>query len=55
MQIGDLVTRINGQPVANWTLPRYEQLVAAGGAITFTFLNGRTETDEKIPVLELVP
>ena len=52
---GDLVTRINGEPVAKWDLLRYEQLVATADAITFTFLNGTAESDTRIGVFELVP
>ena len=53
---GDLVTRINGEPVAKWNLLRYEQLVATADAITFTFLNGTKESDPvRIGVFELVP
>ncbi len=55
MQIGDLVIRINGELVARWNLPRYEQLVAAGGEITFTFLLGNNETEKIVGVFELVP
>jgi hypothetical protein len=54
-QPGDLVTRINGEPVAQWSFQRYEQLVGAGGEITFTFLNGHTETEKRIPIFALVP
>lgn len=52
---GDLVTRINGEPVAKWDLPRYEELVAKAGEISFTFLTGNTETEKRMKVFELVP
>ncbi len=52
---GDLVTRINGEPVASWNLLRYDQLVATANDIVFTFLNGTTETETRIAVFELVP
>lgn len=55
VQSGDLVTRINGEPVSQWTFQRYEQLVAAGGEIAFTFLNGHDETEKRIPIFTLVP
>ena len=55
VQTGDLVTRINGEPLAKWDLIRFEQLVATADAITFTFLNGTAETEKKIGVFELVP
>ena len=52
---GDLVTRINGEPVAKWDLRRYEQLVAGAGEITFVFLNGNSESAKKVGVFALVP
>jgi hypothetical protein len=55
IQPGDLVTRINGDPVARWDLMRYEQLVAGASEITLTFLNGTSETEKRVAVFELVP
>jgi hypothetical protein len=55
IQTGDLVTRINGESVAKWDLRRYEQLVATGTEIAFTFLNGNAETEKRVRVFELVP
>ena len=55
VQTGDLVTRINGESVAKWDLRRYELLVAAGGDIAFTFLNGNTESEKRVGVFDLVP
>ena len=55
VQTGDLVTRINGEPVAQWDLRRFEQLVATARSITFTFLNGTAEKNTTLPVFELVP
>ncbi len=55
VQPGDLVTRINGEPVAQWDLRRFEQLVASARSITFTFLNGTTEKNTTLSVFDLVP
>lgn len=55
VQRGDLVTRINGEPVAKWNLRRYEQLVASATDIAFTFLNGNRETERRVKVFDLVP
>lgn len=55
VQLGDLVTRINGEPVARWDLRRYEQLVATASEITFAFLIGTVESEKKVGVFELVP
>jgi membrane-associated protease RseP (regulator of RpoE activity) len=52
---GDLITRINGEPVARWDFRRYARLVAEAREITFTFLNGTRETEKRLPVFELVP
>jgi hypothetical protein len=54
-QIGDLVTRINGEPVASWSTQRYGQLLANAEQITYTFLYGTTETARRLDVVELVP
>jgi hypothetical protein len=55
VQTGDLITRINGEPVARWDLVRYEQLVTGATEITFTFLNGNTESEKRVRVFDLVP
>ncbi len=55
VQTGDLVTRINDQPVAEWSFPRFEQLIASAGEINFSFLHGAQVTTRTIPVFELVP
>ncbi len=52
---GDLVTRINGESVAAWKLPRYQELVRRSPEITFTFLDGARENRLVIPTFELVP
>lgn len=55
VQQGDLVVRINGEPVANWDFERYALLVKSAAKITYTFLTGTREYDVEIPVFELVP
>ncbi|MSU23345.1 MAG: hypothetical protein EXS32_05910 [Opitutus sp.] len=55
VQPGDLVVRVNGEPVAQWGLHRYDQLVATANTIAFTFLHGTTESEKRVPVFELVP
>ena len=55
VQLGDLVTRINGEPLAKWDLIRFEQLVATADEIAFTFLNGTAESEKRVRVFELVP
>jgi hypothetical protein len=55
VQVGDLVTRINGEPVTKWDLARYERLVATASDIRFTFLNGPVEVESTLPVFNLVP
>ena len=52
---GDLVTRIDGKPVAQWDSRAIEQLLAHAADIDYTFLNGAHETVKKIKVVELVP
>ena len=55
VRTGDLVTRIDGQPVAEWDITRYQQLVTTADEISFTFLNGTEETEKRISVFDLVP
>lgn len=55
IQPGDLVTRINGEPVAKWDIRRYELLVSTATAIEFTFLQGSQEITQRVPVFDLVP
>ena len=55
VRTGDLVTRIDGEPIAKWDLRRYEQLVASAKEISFTFLNGTRESEKRVAVFELVP
>lgn len=52
---GDLVIRINGEPMAKWDLRSYEHLVGAADAITLTFLKGTRETETRVQVFDLVP
>ena len=55
VQPGDLVTRLNGEPVAQWDIRRYDLLVATATAIEYTFLNGARETPRRLEVFDLVP
>ena len=55
IQDGDLVTRINDEPVANWDLARYQQLIASADEVEFTFLNGTQETERNLKVFDLIP
>lgn len=55
VQVGDLITRINGEPVAQWDLRRYEQLVATESEVAFSFLNGNTETERTVRVFDVIP
>ncbi|HEU5079407.1 MAG TPA: aspartyl protease family protein [Opitutaceae bacterium] len=52
---GDLVTRINGETIANWPLQRFEPFVKRNAEVVFTFLDGSKEKPVVIPVFDLVP
>jgi S1-C subfamily serine protease len=52
---GDLVTRINGEPVARWDLSRFDRLVAGADRIDFTFINGTQEAVKPVKVVDIVP
>ncbi|HWA87931.1 MAG TPA: aspartyl protease family protein [Opitutus sp.] len=55
VQPGDLITRIDGEPVGQWNIGRYEDLLKRSDEIAFTFLNGTQETEKHIKVFALVP
>jgi len=55
VQVGDLVVRIDGEPVSDWPLQRFETRVAAAEVLDFAFLDGLLETTRTIPVFDLVP
>jgi C-terminal processing protease CtpA/Prc len=55
VQRGDLIVRINGEPVEQWNLLRFEELARTAARVDFTFLEGRTETVRSIDVFDLVP
>jgi hypothetical protein len=55
IQFGDLVTRIEGEPVAKWNLERYEHAVATSATLTFTLLFGTNEVEKRVGVFDLVP
>jgi S1-C subfamily serine protease len=52
---GDLVSRINGEPVAGWDPARYDQAVAAKGRIEYTFISGASEYSRTLGVADVVP
>ncbi|MGC4072689.1 MAG: aspartyl protease family protein [Nibricoccus sp.] len=55
IQRGDLVARINGEPVSAWPLQRLDNLTRRATEITFTFLHGSKETPVILPTFELIP
>jgi membrane-associated protease RseP (regulator of RpoE activity) len=52
---GDLISRINGEPVAAWDPVRYDQLVASATSIDYTFIEGTSDATKPIDVAVLVP
>jgi hypothetical protein len=52
---GDLVIRLNGEPVEEWDLNRYHDLVESGAPIAYTFLRGRDEVTLSAATFALVP
>jgi hypothetical protein len=52
---GDLVSRINGEPVGAWDIVRYEHLVDTSGWIDFTFIDGTHESLTRLRVVDIVP
>jgi hypothetical protein len=52
---GDLCVRINGELIEHWTFERYAELVRTAPRITYTFLDGASESDHEVAVFDLVP
>ena len=52
---GDLISRINGEPVASWDPSRFDRLVATADTIEFTFINGAKESEKPVQVANIVP
>jgi hypothetical protein len=56
LQPGDLVIRLNAEPVTAWDFRRYERLVATAREAVFTLLvNGRTEVEKRVALFDLIP
>jgi hypothetical protein len=55
IQFGDLVSRIDGEPVAKWNLTRYEELVGRSDEVTFSLIFGSNEVEKRVKVFDLVP
>jgi membrane-associated protease RseP (regulator of RpoE activity) len=55
VEAGDLVARIDGEPVAKWDPARFERLSSNAGDAVFTFIDGTRETDKRIRMADLVP
>lgn len=53
--LGDLVTRIDGEPVAQWDKPRYDALQANAGQVQLTFLAGTRQFDKTVLITDLIP
>ena len=52
---GELVVRVNGEPVGRWDLARFERLLEGSEPITLTFLEGSTEVEARIAAFNLLP
>lgn len=55
VQPGEVVVRVNGEPVTAWSFERFTTLIASAAKVTFTFLAGSREFDREVPVFDLVP
>lgn len=55
IRTGDLVVRIQGEPVANWDRRRLDEAIDARMPLTLSFLNGSMETNRVVAPFELVP
>ncbi|MDX2186272.1 MAG: aspartyl protease family protein [Opitutaceae bacterium] len=55
VRVGDLVVRINGEPVSRWPLARFDAHVRRAEELVYTFLHGTRERPATIPPFDLVP
>ena len=55
IRAGDLVVRIEGEPVANWDRRRLDEAIVSRATLTLTLLNGSLETDRVVAAFDLVP
>jgi len=54
VHVGDIVSRINGEPISEWPLRRYDELVHHAHEITFTFVLGERQNPVVISTFDLV-
>jgi hypothetical protein len=52
---GDLVSRINGEPVSSWDPERYDHLLAGTDPVSYTFIDGSRSAVKPIKAVDLVP
>jgi hypothetical protein len=52
---GDLVSKVNGEPIASWDPARYEAAIAKGPSLEYTFIEGSTETVRSLRIVDIVP
>lgn len=55
IEVGDLITRINQEPVERWGPGRWEDFVANASDAVFAILVGRREIEIRLPIIDLVP
>lgn len=55
IQSGDLVVRIDGEPISQWNRRRFDNLVASAREVTYTLQNGTRESHVTVATYELVP
>jgi hypothetical protein len=55
IQPGDLVVRIDGEPINQWDRRRFDHLVASAREVTYTLQNGTRESHVTVATYELVP
>ena len=55
IKAGDLVVRVDGEPVADWPLQRFEARVTTAEVMDFTFLDGLAEITRPVRIFRLVP
>lgn len=55
LRAGDLVVRLEGEPIANWPLDRFLELVRTRDKVVINLLHGSRETPVIVPVFTLLP
>jgi C-terminal processing protease CtpA/Prc len=52
---GDLVSKVNGEAIASWDPARYDAAIAGQASLEYTFIEGSSESNRTLRVVDIVP